>query len=67
MTRAPFQILVAPFRRVGKRIEFAVLRRQDMNVWQAVAGGGESGESPQQAAIREACEELGLDRVRPVP
>ncbi|MFI0219713.1 NUDIX pyrophosphatase [Streptomyces lydicus] len=63
MLRAPFQILVVPFRRVGERIEFAVLRRQDMNVWQAVAGGGESGESPQQAAIREACEELGLDRV----
>lgn len=28
----------------------------------AHAGGGESGESPQQAAVREACEELGLDR-----
>ncbi|MFD9149702.1 NUDIX hydrolase [Streptomyces diastaticus] len=62
MPRAPFQILVVPFRRVGEQIEFAVLRRQDMDVWQAVAGGGESGESPQQAAVREACEELGLDR-----
>ncbi|MEU9397034.1 NUDIX pyrophosphatase [Streptomyces sp. NPDC048324] len=61
MPRAPFQILVVPFRRAGERIEFAVLRRQDMDVWQAVAGGGESGESPQQAAVREAREELGLD------
>lgn len=62
MPRAPFQILVISFRRVGEQIEFAVLRRQDLNVWQAVAGGGESGESPQQAAVREAREELGLDR-----
>jgi dihydroneopterin triphosphate diphosphatase len=62
MSRAPFQILVVPFRRVDERIEFAVLHRQDMDVWQAVAGGGESGESPQQAAAREAREELGLDQ-----
>ncbi|WP_411133165.1 NUDIX hydrolase [Streptomyces sp. C10] len=62
MPRAPFQILVVPFRRVDEQFEFAVLRRQDMNVWQGVAGGGESGESPQQAAVREAREELGLDR-----
>ncbi|MFD9483377.1 NUDIX pyrophosphatase [Streptomyces sp. NPDC059991] len=65
MPRAPFQILVVPFRRVGEQVEFAVLRREDMNVWQAVAGGGEAGETPQQAAAREAREELGLDR--PVP
>ncbi|MGY4745063.1 NUDIX domain-containing protein [Streptomyces sp. B21-108] len=42
-----------------------LLRREDMNVWQGVAGGGEVDETPQQAAIRETCEELGLDR--PVP
>ncbi|WP_416976899.1 NUDIX hydrolase [Streptomyces sp. T028] len=62
MSRAPFQVLVVPFRRVGDQVEFAVLRRMDMNVWQAVAGGGEVGETPQQAAVREAREELGLDR-----
>ncbi|MFF8814483.1 NUDIX domain-containing protein [Streptomyces pactum] len=62
MSRAPFQILVVPFRRVGEEVEFAVLHRRDMDVWQAVAGGGEAGESPQQAAVREAREELGLDR-----
>ncbi|MDT0478020.1 NUDIX pyrophosphatase [Streptomyces sp. DSM 41014] len=62
MPREPFQILVMPFRRVGEQVEFAVLRRQDMKLWQAVAGGGEAGESPQQAAAREAREELGLDR-----
>ncbi|MGW3494418.1 NUDIX domain-containing protein [Streptomyces sp. NPDC001020] len=36
-----------------------------MNVWQVVAGGGEAGETPQQAAVREAREELGLDQ--PIP
>jgi dATP pyrophosphohydrolase len=65
MPRAPFQVLVVPFRRVGEQVEFAVLRREDMDVWQAVAGGGEAGEAPQQAAAREAREELGLDQ--PVP
>ncbi|GAA3834264.1 NUDIX pyrophosphatase [Streptomyces coacervatus] len=65
MPRAPFQVLVVPFRRVGDQVEFAVLRRENMNVWQAVAGGGEAGESPEEAAAREAREELGLDR--PVP
>src|SRR3954469_18607509 len=65
MPRAPFQVLVVPFRRAGVQVEFAVLRRKDMNVWQAVAGGGEVGESPEEAAAREACEELGLDG--PVP
>ncbi|GGU43883.1 NUDIX hydrolase [Streptomyces violascens] len=62
MPRAPFQVLVVPFRRVGEQVEFAVLRREDMDVWQAVAGGGEAGETPQQAAAREAREELGLDQ-----
>ncbi|MFG2148826.1 NUDIX pyrophosphatase [Streptomyces sp. NPDC048696] len=62
MSRAPFQILVIPFRRVGEESECAVLRRRDMDIWQAVAGGGESGESPQQAAVRKAREEFGLDR-----
>ncbi|MEU9428324.1 NUDIX pyrophosphatase [Streptomyces sp. NPDC048342] len=66
MPRAPFQVLVIPFRRVGDQVEFAVLRREDMKVWQAVAGGGEAGETPQQAAVRETYEELGLDRPVPV-
>ncbi|MDO0936612.1 NUDIX domain-containing protein [Streptomyces sp. DG2A-72] len=65
MPRAPFQVLVVPFRRVGDQVEFAVLRRADMSVWQAVAGGGEVGESPEEAAAREAREELGFDG--PVP
>nr|WP_316642655.1 NUDIX pyrophosphatase [uncultured Roseateles sp.] len=58
--RAPFQVLVVPFRLLGVEPEFAILKRSDMHVWQFVAGGGDQGESPQQAAIREANEELGL-------
>jgi len=66
MARAPFQVLVLPFRRTGGGgVEFAVLRRRDLGLWQGVAGGGEDGETPGQAAEREASEELGLDR--PVP
>ncbi|WP_405476485.1 NUDIX pyrophosphatase [Streptomyces sp. NBC_00009] len=66
MPRAPFQILVVPFRHVGDQLEFAVLRRKDLNVWQAVAGGGEDNETPEQAALREATEELGLDHPTPL-
>ncbi|MFD0032112.1 NUDIX pyrophosphatase [Streptomyces sp. NPDC127172] len=66
MPRAPCQILVVPFRRVGDQLEFAVLRRRDLNVWQAVAGGGEDNETPEHAALREATEELGLDHPTPL-
>jgi len=66
MARAPFQVLILPFRRTGDgAVEFAVLRRHDLDLWQGVAGGGEDDETPSQAAVRETSEELGLDR--PVP
>ncbi len=66
MTQAPFQVLVVPFRRTSEQIEFGVLRREDMNVWQAVAGGGEEGETPERAALRETSEELGLELPTPL-
>ncbi|MFJ3987687.1 NUDIX domain-containing protein [Streptomyces sp. NPDC090032] len=66
MPRSPFQILVVPFRRTDDQFEYAVLRRKDMNLWQAVAGGGENDETAAQAALREAAEELGLDRPAPL-
>lgn len=66
MPRAPFQVLVIPFRRDADRITYAVLRREDLGAWQAVAGGGESGETPAQAAARETMEELGLKSPVPV-
>jgi 8-oxo-dGTP pyrophosphatase MutT (NUDIX family) len=58
--RAPFQILVIPFRRTAAGPEFAVLKRSDAPYWQFVAGGGEDDESPGQAAERETKEEIGV-------
>lgn len=58
--RAPFQILVIPFRRTAAGPEFAVLKRSDAGWWQFVAGGGEDDELPQEAAERETEEEIGI-------
>ena len=58
--RAPLQVLVIPFRRAAAGLEFAVLKRSDADYWQFVAGGGEAGEAPAQAARREAREEVGI-------
>jgi dihydroneopterin triphosphate diphosphatase len=67
MARAPFQVLVLPFRRTGGgAVEFAILCRHDLDLWQGVAGGGEEDETPSQAAVRETREELGLDRPAPL-
>ena len=61
LSRAPFQVLVLPFRRPAPgEIEFAVLRRADDANWQSVAGGGAVGESVVEAARREAFEEAGV-------
>ena len=58
--RAPFQVLVIPFRKGRSAIEYAILKRSDGNFWQFIAGGGEEGETPEQAARREANEEAGV-------
>jgi dATP pyrophosphohydrolase len=61
MKRAPFQVLVLPFRcRKGKSPLYAIFRRADSGVWQGIAGGGESTESPLESARREAREEGGI-------
>jgi len=59
VARAPFQVLVLPFRRREGRLEYAIFRRADDASWQGIAGGGEDGESPVEAAKREAAEEAG--------
>ena len=62
MSRAPFQILVHPYRMAPQGIiEYAVFQRADAGFWQGVAGGGEGDETPLQAARRETFEEIGLN------
>lgn len=58
--RAAFQVLVLPYRQTAQGMEYALFRRADADYWQGVAGGGEAGESPVQAARRETAEEAGL-------
>ena len=66
MPRAPFQILVFPYRTtVSAAFEYAVFKRSDAHYWQAIAGGGEQGESPLIAARREANEEAAIPQSAP--
>jgi dATP pyrophosphohydrolase len=61
MPRAPFNVLVIPYRLHGDRPEFAVFhRRPPSKIWQFIAGGGEDDETPDIAARREAREEAGV-------
>ncbi len=60
MARAPFQVVVLPYRRAASQPEFAAFRRRDAGYLQFIAGGGEGHESPLEAANREAHEESGL-------
>ncbi len=61
MARAPFQVLVLPYAHAADGTpRYGVFRRADLGVWQGVAGGGEEGETPAEAATREAAEEIGV-------
>ena len=57
------QILVLPYRRApSSELQVAVFRRADYDLWQFVSGGGEVGETAEQAARREGFEEAGIPR-----
>ena len=58
--RAPFQILILPFRKTVEKYEFAIFNRSDAHYWQGIAGGGEDNETPLIAAKREMLEETGV-------
>ena len=61
MSRAPFQVLVLPFRHSQDEYpEYAVFKRRDGEYWQFIAGGGENTETPIESAKREAFEEAGI-------
>ncbi len=66
MARAPFNVLVYPYRRLAnKEFEYVLLRRSDEGWWQGVAGGGEGNETPLEAAQRETYEETGISSGSP--
>lgn len=60
MSRSAFQVLVIPFRKMDNEYKYCLFLREDSNVWQAVAGGGEENESLMCAANREFEEETGI-------
>lgn len=61
--RAPFQVLVLPYKISGAQRLFCIFRRADSGDWQFIAGGGEDNETPIEAARREAFEESGINAV----
>lgn len=60
--RAPFQILAIPYKMAEGEPLYCVLHRSDHDQWQFIAGGGEDGETPEQAAVREILEESGVKK-----
>lgn len=59
--RAPFQVLILPYRQREGEWEFCVFHRTEPDEWQFVSGGGEDSETPLEAAKREVWEETGID------
>ena len=59
--REAYQILSIPYRIVNGIPLFCIFRRADHSYWQFIAGGGENGETPIQAAQRETIEEIGVE------
>lgn len=59
--REPYQILSIPYRIVDGTPLFCIFRRADSSYWQFIAGGGENGETPIEAAKRETIEEIGVE------
>lgn len=65
MNRAPFQVLVVPYRIPSpKNVHYAIFKREPSTggYWQGIAGGGKIGESPLEAAKRESFEEAGIEK-----
>jgi dATP pyrophosphohydrolase len=61
--RAPFQVLVLPYTLARRGYyRYAIFQRAPETgaYWQGLAGGGEMGENPLDAAKREAWEEAGI-------
>ena len=56
--RAPYQVLVFPYYKGDKGIEYAIFNRSDADYdyWQGIAGGGEDGETIIESVQRESWE-----------
>ena len=59
--REPYQILSIPYHIVDDTPLFCIFRRADSSYWQFIAGGGEDGETPFEAAKREIIKEIGVE------
>lgn len=63
MARAPYQVLVLPYRKQNDQILYCMFKRRDEKLWQFIAGGGEEEDgSILVSAKREAFEEAGISR-----
>ena len=60
--RAKYQVLIIPFRKEKDNVKFGIFKREDMNIYQAISGGGEDGETILETAKREFYEETGLKK-----
>jgi dihydroneopterin triphosphate diphosphatase len=60
MARAPFQVIVIPFKASLSEPAYGIFKRRTHEMWQAISGGGEDDETPLDAAIRETLEETGI-------
>lgn len=61
--RAKYQVLVLPYTIQDGNIRYCLFKRSDSNIWQFVAGGGETDDaSILDAAKREAFEEAGISK-----
>lgn len=58
--RKPYQVLVFPYKKIEGEFKYAIFLREDLKVWQGIAGGGESGETALASAKREAYEEANI-------
>ena len=62
--RIPKQVLIIPYRIIDNRIEYCIFKRNDLKLWQWIAGGAEDfDESIVETAKRELYEETQINDV----
>ena len=58
--RKPHQILAFPYKKENDIYMYAIFKRKNKDIWQAIAGGVEDDETYLEACKREASEEAGI-------